>query len=195
MGKVDILYNRVKSFAALFWTLGIVLANTWPCPPARHHSTAAHKALTYFNSWLSSQWRCVAPCPLFLSWFIIYLCARWSSVPDCGHPGGQHTHQSPSAVSWVRIAHNNWGQFSYIRIALDGEYVCFHMIKKTKKSSNITTTFSSIFMTIYNIYYGPKFPNDRKKNSSNITTTFGSNSMTIYILRADIMHKKWEQKK
>ena len=64
------------------------------------------------------------------------------------------------------------------------------MIKKTKKSSNITTTFSSIFMTIYNIYYGPKFPNDRKKNSSNITTTFGSNSMTIYILRADIMHKK-----
>ena len=115
-------------------------------------------------------------------------------MPDCGHPGGQHTHQSPSAVSWVRIAHNNWGQFSYIRIALDGEYVCFHMIKKTKKSSNITTTFSSIFMTIYNIYYGPKFPNDRKKNSSNITTTFGSNSMTIYILRGDIMHKKWEQK-
>ena len=130
-----------------------LLTNTWPCPPARHHSTAAHKALTYFNSWLSSQWRCVAPCPLFLSWFIIYLCSRWSSVPDCGHPGGQHTHQSPSAVSWVRIAHNNWGQFSYIRIALDGEYVCFHMIKKTKKSSNITTTFSSIFMTIQYILW------------------------------------------
>ena len=32
MGKVDRLRNRLKPFAALFWALGIGLANTWPCP-------------------------------------------------------------------------------------------------------------------------------------------------------------------
>ena len=38
MGKVDRLSIKVEPFAALFWALGIVLANTGPCPPARHHS-------------------------------------------------------------------------------------------------------------------------------------------------------------
>ena len=47
MGKVDRLRSRVKPFAALSWGLGIVLANTWPCPPAQHHSTAVHKASSY----------------------------------------------------------------------------------------------------------------------------------------------------
>ena len=43
MGKVDRLH-RVEPFAALLWALGIVLANTWPCSPARLHSTAVHKS-------------------------------------------------------------------------------------------------------------------------------------------------------
>ena len=50
MGKVDRLCNRVVPFAVLFWALGIVLANTANtglCPPARHHSTAVHKACPY----------------------------------------------------------------------------------------------------------------------------------------------------
>ena len=41
---MDRLRNKVEPFAALFWALGIVLD---PCPPARHHSAAVHKACTY----------------------------------------------------------------------------------------------------------------------------------------------------
>ena len=37
MGKVDRLRNKAEPFAALFWALGIVFANTWSrqlsCPP------------------------------------------------------------------------------------------------------------------------------------------------------------------
>ena len=44
MGKVDRLLNKGESFAALFWALGIVLANT-PDPACRPGiSTAVHKA-------------------------------------------------------------------------------------------------------------------------------------------------------
>ena len=45
MAKVDRLRNRVEPFASLFWALGNVLANTYP--PARHPSTAVHKACPY----------------------------------------------------------------------------------------------------------------------------------------------------
>ena len=38
MGKVNSLRNWVEPFAALFWTLDFELADTWPSPPARHHS-------------------------------------------------------------------------------------------------------------------------------------------------------------
>ena len=47
MGKVDCLSNKVEPYAALFWALGIVLANTWPCPPAWHYSTDAQAAWPY----------------------------------------------------------------------------------------------------------------------------------------------------
>ena len=48
MCKVDRRRNRVEPFAALFWALGIVLANTLPsCPPAQHHYTTVHKACPY----------------------------------------------------------------------------------------------------------------------------------------------------
>ena len=47
MGKEEHLCIGVEPFTALFWALGIILANTWPCPPARHHSTAIHKACPY----------------------------------------------------------------------------------------------------------------------------------------------------
>ena len=38
---------RVENLATLFWALGIIFVNTWPCPPAQHHSTAVHKACPY----------------------------------------------------------------------------------------------------------------------------------------------------
>ena len=47
MDKVDHLSNRVEPTVCMlpcFWALSIVLANTWSCPPARHHSTAIQKA-------------------------------------------------------------------------------------------------------------------------------------------------------
>ena len=47
MGKVDHLRNRVEPFAALFWALGNELANTGPCPLARHHSPTVHKECSY----------------------------------------------------------------------------------------------------------------------------------------------------
>ena len=86
MSKVDRLRNRVEPFAALFWALGINLANTWPCPPARQNSTAVHKACPYMvivGSILSED---ALPPPLFLSRYIIYL---WSTcflvqISACG---------------------------------------------------------------------------------------------------------------
>ena len=64
--KVDRLRNGVEPFAALFWPLGIVLANTGPCPPAWRHSTAVHKASPYLFLPLvqfSTKMRC-PPCPI-----------------------------------------------------------------------------------------------------------------------------------
>ena len=72
MGKVDRLRNRVEPF--LFWALGILLANTWLCPTAQHHSTAGHKAcptIVIVGSILSKD---ALPPPLFLSRYIINLC-------------------------------------------------------------------------------------------------------------------------
>ena len=49
MGKVDRLLNRVEPFAALFWALGNVLANTLH----RHTQTMS----LYEKSWFHSQRR------------------------------------------------------------------------------------------------------------------------------------------
>ena len=57
MGKVDRLCHRVEPFAVLFWALGIVLANTWPCPPARHHSPAVQSAFPYMVILIVRRWR------------------------------------------------------------------------------------------------------------------------------------------
>ena len=73
MGKVDRLRIRVEPFAALFWALGIDLANTLPCPPARHRSTAVYNACPYMvivGSILNKD--ALAP-PLFLSRYVICL--------------------------------------------------------------------------------------------------------------------------
>ena len=73
MGKLDRLRNRVEPFAVLFWALGIVIANTWPCLLTRHHSTDVRKACPYMvivGSILSED--ALAP-PLFRSRYIIYL--------------------------------------------------------------------------------------------------------------------------
>ena len=64
MAKVDRLRNRVEPFASLFWALGNVLANTYP--PARHPSTAVHKACPYMvivGSILSKE--ALHPLPFF----------------------------------------------------------------------------------------------------------------------------------
>ena len=72
MGKVDRLCIWVEPFAALFWALGNVLANTWPCPPDRHHSM--HRCmytkhfLIWSYSWFNSQQSRAVPLP-----FLIYL--------------------------------------------------------------------------------------------------------------------------
>ena len=59
------------TFAALFWALGIVLTNTWPCPPARHHSTVVQSAFPHMLA--VRRWREGSPLtedalppPLFL---------------------------------------------------------------------------------------------------------------------------------
>ena len=74
MGKVDRLRNKVDHFAALFWALGIVLANPGPWPPGRHHSTAVHKAFPYMvngHGWFHSQRR---PLPFsFLGMLFTYI--------------------------------------------------------------------------------------------------------------------------
>ena len=53
-----------------------VLANTWPCPPARLHSIAVHKACLYMVIVIVSSILNEDPLalpPLFISRFIIYL--------------------------------------------------------------------------------------------------------------------------
>ena len=74
MGKVYRLRNRVEPFAALFWALGNVLANTWPWQPALHHSTAVHKACPYMVIVGSILIKTRPAPPLFLSRYVIYLC-------------------------------------------------------------------------------------------------------------------------
>ena len=52
-----------------------ILANTWPCPPARHHSAAEHKAYPYlviFGTVHNSQRRRVAPPFLFFIFAMRY---------------------------------------------------------------------------------------------------------------------------
>ena len=63
------------TFAALFWALGIVLTNTWPCPPARHHSTVVQSAFPHMldanckavERRFTSHWRRIAtpPFPIY----------------------------------------------------------------------------------------------------------------------------------
>ena len=73
MGKVNRLHNRVELFAKLFRALGIVLANTWPCTPAQHHSTAVHKAGPYMVI-VGSIFKEDAPAiPPFSYLYLIYL--------------------------------------------------------------------------------------------------------------------------
>ena len=81
MGKLDRLRNRVEPFAALFWALGIVFANTWPCLPVRYHSTAVHKSMSsYGHSWFNSQRRHVALVYLEF-WRISHSSAPWRGSP------------------------------------------------------------------------------------------------------------------
>ena len=67
MGKVDRRPNKVEPFVTLFCALVIVLANTWPCPPVRHLSTALHKACPYMVIVGSILRVDALPPPLYLS--------------------------------------------------------------------------------------------------------------------------------
>ena len=62
MGKVDRLHNRLNSFAALLWALGLVLANTLPMPagPASLRRRTQSMSL-YGQSWFNSQRRRSSP--------------------------------------------------------------------------------------------------------------------------------------
>ena len=58
MGKVDRLPKKVEPFASLFWALGIVCTcQHLTLPPARHHSTIAHKACPYMVMLPVRCWR------------------------------------------------------------------------------------------------------------------------------------------
>ena len=74
MGKVDRLRNRVEPFAALFWALGIVLANTWSCPSAGQAllRRRTQSMTLYGHRWFNSQRERVGPPPLFLTRYVIY---------------------------------------------------------------------------------------------------------------------------
>ena len=81
MGKVDRLRNWCEPFAALFWAVGIVLANTWPCTPAQHHSTAMHtqSMSLYGHSWINSLQRRAGPIPFsYLGVLFIYGLSIWN---------------------------------------------------------------------------------------------------------------------
>ena len=67
MRKSGLSLYRVEPLAVLFWALGILLSNTWPCPPAQHHSTAEHKACPYMVIVGSILNEGSLPPPLFLS--------------------------------------------------------------------------------------------------------------------------------
>ena len=77
MGKVDRLRNRVKLWLPCFGLSALYLpsSNTWPCPPARHHSTTVHNACPHMvivGSILNKD-ALASPPPLFLSRCVIYL--------------------------------------------------------------------------------------------------------------------------
>ena len=87
MSKVDRLRNRVEPFAALFWALDIVLANTWPCPPASLHRRTQSMSLHghSFSIIFEDAW---SPPPFYLGMLFIYdLCyaGRSSVWQDNGH--------------------------------------------------------------------------------------------------------------
>ena len=91
MGKVDRLYNRVEPFAALFWALGIVLANParWPgiTPPPYTKHVLIWSGCLYSGGELvqfsaNTRWP-VATCLFLSSMLFIYECQVGDVV--CGY--------------------------------------------------------------------------------------------------------------
>ena len=104
-------YLRVEPFAALFWALGVVvLANTWPCPPARHHSIAVHKACPYMVIIGSILKENALPPSPFLSIYVYnlsmipgyYTCSKAEQLELFCLAAGSHA-ASISAVSWLQV--------------------------------------------------------------------------------------------
>ena len=98
----------VEPFAALLGlsALCTVLANTWPCQPARHHSTTVHKACPYMDM-LPIRWlrdgsilnEDELASPLFLS--VCYL-----SMPQINKkklPNGRRTNKTAGCVGARRF--------------------------------------------------------------------------------------------
>ena len=75
MGKVNCLRNRFEPLAALLWALGIVLDNTWPCPPDCHCSTAIHKAWLIWSSLV--QFSTKTYCPPTFSYLCMLFIYGW----------------------------------------------------------------------------------------------------------------------
>ena len=65
MGKVDRFCNSVEPFAALFWALGSVLANTWTVPASLHRCTRSMSLYGYIVGAILSE--DALPPSLFLS--------------------------------------------------------------------------------------------------------------------------------
>ena len=101
-------YLIVEPFAVLFWGLGIVLVNTRPCPPARHHihhrtqgmSLYGHAACTVVESCFNSQRRRVG-LPLFLSVYVIYLWPHSTPLKLSTPPKSAYT--VPKAILWKEM--------------------------------------------------------------------------------------------
>ena len=132
--------NRVDPFAALCWALGIVLANTWPCPLDRHNSTAEQAAWPYkvlLGLILNED---ALPPPPFLSRYVIYLSAAskpayFSSSGDQRPAGGpnaagqqqwaagvtrpqQQRHQRRPRQTHETELRTEWGQLKRVRARL-----------------------------------------------------------------------------
>ena len=83
MGKVDRLHNRVERFAALLWVMGIVQctpdrARRASITPLPYTNYKACPFMVLVGSILNQD--ALAPPPLFLSRYVIYLCFKGSRL-------------------------------------------------------------------------------------------------------------------
>ena len=148
MGKVAHLRNQVEPFVALFWAFGMVLANTWPCPPAWHGSTTEQSAWPYKDMLCSILNEDTLA--LFLSRYVIYLwvqrtfCAVWAikMLLKCFSVKFSYLPRKTSRHKWLFSL--KVSQFSRVMTLLCGFFPSYgslpggYMPKQTKFCPSIT---------------------------------------------------------